>query len=55
MALVVGQHLGNHIGEFVEYDANNSTGIWQSYMRIKVRIDVCLPLKRGKKLKPSGK
>lgn len=55
MALAVGQHLGNYIGEFVEYDANNSSGIWRSYMCIKVLLDVRLPLKKEKKVKkPDG-
>lgn len=46
MSPIVGQHLGNYIGEFVEYDENNNVGIWKSYTRTKVRVDVCDPLRR---------
>lgn len=51
----VGKQLGNFLGVFVEYDPNNSSTIWRSYMRIKLNIDVRNPLKRFKKIKvPRG-
>lgn len=51
MSLEVGQGLRNYIGEFVEYDAKNNSSFWKSYMRIRVKLDVRKPLKRGKKLR----
>lgn len=40
MTPIIGQYLGNYIGEFFEYDNNNNAGFWRSYMRIKVKVDV---------------
>jgi hypothetical protein len=42
--------LANYIGAFVEYDKNNKTSFWHQYMRIRVRIDVRLPLKKSTKV-----
>ena len=53
MSETIGKQLGNFINTFVEYDANNSSGLWRSYMRIKVHIDVHQPLKRWKKISRS--
>lgn len=50
MSQRVGQILGNFIGQFVEYDANNNSSSWKSYIRIKVLVDVRKPLKRSKKI-----
>lgn len=51
----IGKQLGSFIGEFIEYDASNMGAIWKQYMRIRVRIDVTKPLRRGKKIKkPDG-
>lgn len=36
MTQIVGEHLGNYIGEFMECDPNNNTGVWRTYMRIRV-------------------
>ncbi|KAK6148365.1 hypothetical protein DH2020_019277 [Rehmannia glutinosa] len=47
----VGKQLVNFVGKFVEYDGNNNSAIWRAYMRIKVEIDVRLPLKRFKKIR----
>ncbi|KAI4338334.1 hypothetical protein L6164_016674 [Bauhinia variegata] len=47
---IIGKHLGNFIGSFVEYDENNNTGGWRTFMRIKVRVNVRLPLKKVKNL-----
>lgn len=54
MSKMVAQHLGNFIGEYVEYDPNNDKGGWRSYMRMKVRIDVRVPLKTEKKVRRLG-
>ncbi|GAU22462.1 hypothetical protein TSUD_123490 [Trifolium subterraneum] len=50
----VGKGLANYIGEFVEYDKNNSTSFWRQYMRVKVRVDVRRPLKIEKKIMLNG-
>lgn len=49
MSKVVGNHLGNFIGEFLEYDEKNNTGVWRAFMRIRVKIGVRVPLKKEKK------
>lgn len=54
MTKIVGTHLGNFIGKFQEYDPKNNTGGWQTFMRIKVRVDVQEPLKQGKKVRKLG-
>ncbi|GAU23341.1 hypothetical protein TSUD_237950 [Trifolium subterraneum] len=46
--------LANYIGEFVEYDKNNSTSFWRQYMRVKVRVDVRRLLKIEKKIMLNG-
>ncbi|MCH98855.1 DUF4283 domain protein, partial [Trifolium medium] len=32
----VGEQIGNAMGGLLEYDKNNNTGFWRSYMRIRV-------------------
>ncbi|GAU30882.1 hypothetical protein TSUD_15680 [Trifolium subterraneum] len=54
MIETVGKGFANYIGEFVEYDKNNSTSFWRKYMRVKVRVDVRRPLKIEKKIKLNG-
>jgi hypothetical protein len=46
-----GIQLANYIGTFVEYDKNNNSSFWRQYMRLRVRIDVRLPLKKDTKVK----
>lgn len=55
MSHSVGKQLGNFIEEFIEYDEKNNSSFWQSYMGIKVSIDVYKPLKRFKKIKKVGR
>lgn len=43
--------IGNHLGTFISNDPNNFVGGWRNYLRIRVSIDVRLPLKRRMKLK----
>ncbi|WCJ34873.1 nucleic acid binding zinc ion binding [Euphorbia peplus] len=38
--------IGSYVGEFIEADANNFTGTYRTYMKIRVRMDVTRPLKR---------
>jgi hypothetical protein len=35
----------------MEYDKNNKTSFWRQYMRIRVKVDVRLPLKKDTKVK----
>ena len=46
MLTTINKQIENFIGSYMDYDANNDLGIWREYMRIRVRIDVRLPLKR---------
>lgn len=54
MSPIIGQSLGNFIGDFLEYDPKNSSGIWRSYMRIRVNVEVRQPLKKSRKVKKPG-
>lgn len=54
MSQIVAQHLGNFIGQYVEYDPNNDKGGWRSYMRVRVKVDVRNPLKIEKKVRRLG-
>ncbi|XP_057793135.1 uncharacterized protein At4g02000-like [Salvia miltiorrhiza] len=47
----VGRLLGNFIGNFLEYDSTNASGVWRQYMRIRVGIRISEPLKRFKRIK----
>ncbi|XP_074373983.1 uncharacterized protein LOC141714359 [Apium graveolens] len=50
MTEAVRRQLGNFFGKFVSYDSTNNTSIWREYMRLKIRLDIRLPLKRRKKI-----
>ncbi|XP_045807554.1 uncharacterized protein LOC123904150 [Trifolium pratense] len=54
MSQKVGKNVGDYIGEFLEYDEKNDSLSWRKYMRIRVLIDVRLPLKKSKKIKKPG-
>jgi hypothetical protein len=55
MSLKTGQKIAEYIGEFLEYDEKNDSMAWVKYMRIRVLVDIRLPLKRAKKIKkPDG-
>lgn len=41
----VGEGIGKHLGELIEYDSRNT--IQNSYMRLKVHMDVSVPLKQA--------
>lgn len=44
----IGQLLARFIGGFVEYDKRNEIMVWRDFMRVRVQLDVRLPLKRHK-------
>ncbi|PNX63855.1 hypothetical protein L195_g053722, partial [Trifolium pratense] len=46
----VGIPLANYIGSFVEYDKNNNSSFWRQFMRIRVKLDVRMPLKKDTKV-----
>lgn len=50
MSEVVGKHLANYIGEFIDYDHSNNSSVCRSYMRLRVRVDVCHPLKKERRV-----
>lgn len=45
-----GKVLGNYIGKFVQFDPKSISSSWMDYMRLRVRLDVRIPLKKGKKI-----
>lgn len=51
-----GKILGNHIGSFLQFDPKSISSAWMDYMRISVKLDVRIPLKKGKKniILPNG-
>lgn len=48
------QSIANYIGDFVKLDPANLNGVWKSYYRVRVRLDVCKSLKRRMKIKRKG-
>ncbi|MCH93853.1 DUF4283 domain protein, partial [Trifolium medium] len=54
MSQKTGKNIGDYIGEFLEYDEKNDSLSWRKYMRIRVLVDVCIPLKKQKKIKKQG-
>lgn len=53
MAQRVVKDVGNYIGKFIESDTNNFVGVWREYLRVRVKIDLTVPLKRRMKLRKS--
>ncbi|KAL8457918.1 hypothetical protein ACS0TY_035687 [Phlomoides rotata] len=49
-----GRQIGNFLGTFLEYDKSNDLGAWRNYMRVRVNVDVSLPLKRFKSIRKEG-
>lgn len=43
--------IGNFIGQYVSSDPKNFDGLWKSYLRIRVRVDVSKSLKSNMKIK----
>ncbi|KAL8507170.1 hypothetical protein ACS0TY_017900 [Phlomoides rotata] len=46
----VGKQLGDYISKFLEYDGSNRGAARMTFIRIRVEIDTCIPLKRWKKV-----
>lgn len=46
--------IGNYVGVFVKTDPMNTNGAWKLYVRIRVTMDICKPLKRRIKIKREG-
>lgn len=44
----------NHIGKFMESDANNFARVWRDHFRVRVLISLDAPLKRRIKLRKSA-
>ncbi|XP_060959342.1 uncharacterized protein LOC115704505 [Cannabis sativa] len=44
----------NYIGSFVESDPKNYNGLWRDYLRVRVTVNIDVPLKRRMKLKKTG-
>jgi hypothetical protein len=47
----VGVKLANYIGTFMEYEKNNNSSFWRQYMRVRVKVDVRQPLKKGQRVR----
>nr|KYP72475.1 hypothetical protein KK1_005064 [Cajanus cajan]KYP72478.1 hypothetical protein KK1_005067 [Cajanus cajan] len=46
MSQNIGEHLGNSLGIFLDYDSKNNTSLWKSYMRICTKKDIRSPLQK---------
>lgn len=53
MSQRVVKDIRNYIGAFVESDGNNFVGVWRDYLRVRVSLNLDMPLKRRMKLKRS--
>jgi 14-3-3 protein epsilon len=51
MKEAVGSQLGSYIGFLMEYDKNNNSCFWREYMRLRIKMDVRVPLKKGTRVK----
>lgn len=47
MTELVGKHLGNYIGEFIDYDPSNNSCVLHSYMRLRVLSGCASPAEEG--------
>lgn len=42
----IGALVGSHIGKMIKFDDENNYGPWRKYMRVRVQIDVNVPLQQ---------
>lgn len=52
--IVVGQNIGNFLGEFLDYDDKHNSISWMSFMKIRVLLDITKPLECTKKIRKEG-
>ena len=50
----IGVILGESIGDIEEVDVEGDQMTWGSYLRVRVSINTCKPLKRGSKVIVEG-
>ncbi|MBA0849129.1 hypothetical protein Goshw_011811, partial [Gossypium schwendimanii] len=55
LAKSLAKNLGNVLGSFLDYDTEVNRNRLNSYMRIRVRLDIRQPLLRWKKIRKQGK
>lgn len=48
------KNVGDSIGKFVKSDTSNFDGLWKSFVRIQVIMNIDKPLKRRMKIKREG-
>lgn len=46
--------IGNYVGKFIKSDPRNFQGMWRSFLRIQVTVDVRRPLRSKMRIKKSG-
>ncbi|KAK9273439.1 hypothetical protein L1049_018249 [Liquidambar formosana] len=51
----VGKKIGDNIGEYVDMEQGEGGVCWGKYLRIRVRLNVTRPLKRGVTVKVEGR
>lgn len=50
----VAKVIGGYIGTFISADPTNFDGLWKTFLRIRVRINITKPLKKTMKMKKPG-
>lgn len=55
MSKKVAKTIGNSIEKYVHAYANNFTGAWRTYMRVRVSIDTRLPLRKEMNMRMQGR
>jgi len=51
MTQIVGEGLGNYIGEFLEYDEKNKNNNLCPFMHICILLEICKHLKKSKRVR----
>ncbi|KAL6201237.1 hypothetical protein ACLB2K_024952 [Fragaria x ananassa] len=50
MNVVLGRRIANYLGKYLEVEEEGDGECWGKYMRLRVRLDVMQPLRRGMKI-----